>query len=78
MHGGFAPESLTAERATDALWEGLACAVGKINKQFESVACDLTGGYDSRAVAAAFMGRPKKICFSCFGSRQTVRMLSFP
>ena len=50
------PESLTEEQATEALWEGLGAAVAKINKQFQSVACDLTGGYDSRAVAAAFLG----------------------
>src|SRR5208282_757314 len=35
--------------------------VTKITKQFESVACDLTGGYDSRAVTAAFLQGQKKV-----------------
>jgi len=54
------PDLLPAKQAADALWEELVFAVGKINKQFESVACDLTGGYDSRAVAAAFLGGHRK------------------
>ena len=54
------PELLAGEQAAEALWEGLSSAVAKINKQFESVACDLTGGYDSRAVAAAFVEGRKK------------------
>jgi len=53
------PELLAGEQATEALWEGLSSAVAKINRQFESVACDLTGGYDSRAVAAAFIAGRK-------------------
>ena len=56
----LAPESLPAATATDALWENLTTAVARINKQFNSVACDLTGGYDSRAIAAAFLVGPKK------------------
>jgi hypothetical protein len=49
------PELLTAEQSPDALWTELTSAVARINKQFASVACDLTGGYDSRAVTAAFL-----------------------
>ena len=49
------PELLTAEQSPDALWTELTSAVARINKQFGSVACDLTGGYDSRAVTAAFL-----------------------
>jgi len=49
------PELLNADQATETLWKDLTSAVTRINKQFDSVACDLTGGYDSRAVAAAFL-----------------------
>ena len=52
---GLTPELLNADQATDTLWEDLTSAVTRINNQFDSVACDLTGGYDSRAVAAAFL-----------------------
>jgi hypothetical protein len=53
------PESLSAEAATDALWETLVTAASKVGKGFERVICDLTGGYDSRAMAAAFVGSGK-------------------
>ena len=49
------PESLSAEDATDALWDRLGSAVKKINSRYQPVVCDLTGGYDSRAIAAAFL-----------------------
>ena len=53
------PESLSAEDATDALWDRLGSAVRKINSRYQPVVCDLTGGYDSRAIAAAFLGAGK-------------------
>jgi len=51
----LAPESLSADHATEALWENLTSAASSINGQFDSIVCDLTGGYDSRAIAAAFL-----------------------
>ena len=54
------PESLTARQATGVLWENLTFAVARINQQFDSIVCDLTGGYDSRAMAAAFLEGSKK------------------
>ncbi len=53
------PESLSAEDATDALWDRLGSAVRRINSRYQPVVCDLTGGYDSRAIAAAFLGAGK-------------------
>ncbi len=50
------PESLSADRASEMLWDGLCGAARSIYGQYKAVACDLTGGYDSRAVAAALMG----------------------
>jgi asparagine synthase (glutamine-hydrolysing) len=54
------PESLTAEGATDGLWQALVSSARRIGDQFDSVVCDLTGGYDSRATVAAFheAGKP--------------------
>jgi asparagine synthase (glutamine-hydrolysing) len=50
------PESLTPAHATESLWHSLVLAASKVGNQFEAIACDLTGGYDSRAMAAAFLG----------------------
>lgn len=50
------PESLSAEQASEMLWDGLSAAARSIYGQYRAVACDLTGGYDSRAVAAALLG----------------------
>ncbi len=50
------PESLSAEQASEMLWDGLSAAAKTIHRQYSSIACDLTGGYDSRAVAAALLG----------------------
>ncbi len=54
------PESLSAKEAPDALWHTLVSAATRIGDEFNSVVCDLTGGYDSRATVAAFYeaGKP--------------------
>ncbi len=64
---GLTPELLNAEQATDTLWKDLTSAVTRINKQFGSVVCDLTGGYDSRAVAAAFLQGQEKFATAVSG-----------
>ena len=56
----IAPESLASDRAPEALWENLTSVVNRINQQFDSIACDLTGGYDSRAIFAGFLAGHKK------------------
>jgi hypothetical protein len=50
------PESFSAEQASEMLWDGLSAAARTIHRQYRAIACDLTGGYDSRAVAAALLG----------------------
>lgn len=55
----LSPESLAPEAATDALWHALVSAAAKIGNRFERVVCDLTGGYDSRAMVGAFLGAKK-------------------
>ena len=49
----IAADSLDLQRAEAGLWEALAESAGKIKKVFRSPVCDLTGGYDSRALVAA-------------------------
>src|SRR5262245_10171342 len=49
------PESFDDERAVRQLGESLTLAARRIGRAFERPVCDLTGGYDSRAVVAAFV-----------------------
>lgn len=51
----LAPESLQGEAAVQRLWGTLTEATRKIARVFAHPVCDLTGGYDSRALAAAFL-----------------------
>jgi len=50
----LAPESLDVRRASRALWAALADSARQVEKAFARPICDLTGGYDSRALVAAF------------------------
>ncbi len=49
-------DSLAGEKAVDRLWDGLTHAAAQIGRLFGRVVCDLTGGYDSRAMVAGFRG----------------------
>ena len=48
-------ESLDDKNAVRALKEKLVHSAEKVGRIFSNPVCDLTGGYDSRAVAAAFL-----------------------
>ena len=52
--------------AVDALWQQLNNTVNRINRHFTNPVCDLTGGFDSRAIFAAWLndGRPFKTTVS--------------
>jgi hypothetical protein len=50
------PETLAGETAVDALWDRLTYSVKRIQEIRANPICDLTGGYDSRALVAAFFG----------------------
>ena len=50
------PESLSGTEAVDGLWESLERASRNILRDFPRVSCDLTGGYDSRALVAGLLG----------------------
>jgi asparagine synthase (glutamine-hydrolysing) len=64
---GLTPESLTAEQATDALWKSLTSAVTRITQRFDAIVSDLTGGYDSRSLAAALLHGQKKFATAVSG-----------
>ena len=49
------PESLDGQFAVKTLWETLLSAAQKVGSVYKNPVCDLTGGYDSRAVVAAFL-----------------------
>ena len=48
--------SLDGDNAVEALWQGLTRAARQVGGSFPRVVCDLTGGYDSRAMVAGFFG----------------------
>jgi hypothetical protein len=54
--GQLAADSLQGEQTVEALWKSLQRAVKKVGIAFEHIVCDLTGGYDSRSIVAAFLG----------------------
>src|SRR5207248_2962325 len=49
------PETLSGDVAISRLWESLTRAAQRIVRAFPQPVCDLTGGYDSRAMVAAFL-----------------------
>lgn len=53
---GLRLESRRGPDAAEALWEGLTQKTKCIAELFPKLMCDLTGGYDSRALVSAFVG----------------------
>jgi hypothetical protein len=49
------PESLDGQQAVQRLGETLTSAAWKVGHLFKQPVCDLTGGYDSRTLVAAFL-----------------------
>ena len=54
--GQIADQPLSADEAPDALWAAITTAARRIGKIYPHPVCDLTGGYDSRALFAALRG----------------------
>jgi len=52
--GAIEPESIRGSEAAHRLWNCLTNAAVKIGRAFPKPVCDLTGGYDSRALVSAF------------------------
>ena len=55
------PNALSGEAAVEKLWGTLNDAAGVVAKRFGHPVCDLTGGYDSRAMLAAFLPTGAKL-----------------
>jgi len=64
-------ESLQGDSAVDALWEGMTRAAKRVQALHENPVCDLTGGYDSRALVAAFLGAGVRCPTAVFGASDT-------
>lgn len=58
---------LQDEMAVRELWENLLVAGRRIGRTFSRPVCDLTGGYDSRALAAAFSSSDMKLSTTVSG-----------
>jgi hypothetical protein len=48
-------ESYNGDTGAEALWEKLRIAASRVAKLFPRTVCDLTGGYDSRAMVSSFL-----------------------
>ncbi len=60
-------ESLHGDSAVDALWEEMTRAAKRVHMLHANPVCDLTGGYDSRALVAAFLGAGVRCSTAVFG-----------
>jgi hypothetical protein len=67
----LAPESLQGEAAVDALWCQIGRAAKRIAGEFSQPVCDLTGGYDSRAVAACLIAAKVPFATTVFGTSES-------
>jgi asparagine synthase (glutamine-hydrolysing) len=70
------PDSLSGFAAVDALAASLIAAASNVARLFQRPVCDLTGGYDSRAVVAAFLsaGVPFSVTVSGPGDSPDARI----
>jgi hypothetical protein len=62
------PESRGGEEAVEALWDATMRAAKRIHSIYPNPVCDLTGGYDSRALVAAFLGAGVRFTTAVSGS----------
>ena len=69
------PESLDGSQAVTALVDTLVAGVRKIHAKFVRPVCDLTGGYDSRAVVAAFLQQGAPFSVTVSGPEQSSDVL---
>jgi hypothetical protein len=68
----IAPNSIAVSDAARTLWEHLVCAASKVGKVFNKPLCDLTGGYDSRALVAAFWSAKLPITTTVSGAEDSL------
>jgi hypothetical protein len=69
------PNSIGGSDAARTLWEHLLCTATKIGKVFDRPLCDLTGGYDSRALVASFWSANLPITTTVSGSEDSADVI---
>lgn len=52
----ISPNSLDGDAAVVELWHHMRATADRLGRNFPRIVCDLTGGYDSRAAIAGFVG----------------------
>jgi len=62
------PGSLKGDVAVDSMWSSLKNAAARIAKVYRDPVCDLTGGYDSRALLAALRGAGVECAATVYGA----------
>lgn len=67
-----ADEILSGQQAVDTLWDALQTSVRRIDQIPARKVCDLTGGYDSRALAAALIGAQVPFSTTVSGPKQSM------
>jgi asparagine synthase (glutamine-hydrolysing) len=65
------PEAFRGRRAVESLADSLTRAARRVGSSFARPVCDLTGGYDSRALLAAFLGAGGKFATTVSGPRES-------
>ena len=69
------PEAFEGRYATDSLWEALTRSARFLGGRFPNPICDLTGGYDSRALVAAFLGAGVPVTCTVSGQPQNLDVI---
>ncbi|WNM63981.1 hypothetical protein [Candidatus Nitrospira neomarina] len=64
------PEAFEGRYSTDSLWEALTRSARFLGGRYPTPICDLTGGYDSRALVAAFLGAGVPVTCTVSGQPQ--------
>lgn len=67
----LSPESLDGNAAVDAVWHSLVEIGKRIGTAYANPVCDLTGGYDSRAVTAGLLGAGLRFATTVSGAPGT-------
>lgn len=62
------PDSLPDNVAVESLWEGMRRSAKRIHALYGNAVCDLTGGYDSRSLVAAFLGADVRFATAVSGA----------
>lgn len=65
-------QSSDGDAAVEALWDGITRAATRVHSRYPNPVCDLTGGYDSRALVAGFLGAGARFATAVSGAANSV------